>query len=122
MNGQMFSTRAKSLGPFLTLILLSSPRREHRLSEVSGGKRQGSFFDPEATLEMCELAYEAQAVRRTPPLKLGPFLTLILTVACNWSHSERHELGSARAVSAPRSVNACQSTAFRLRAQVQTRQ
>lgn len=78
MQSQM-NTRAKTLGPFLTLILLSSSRRDEGTSEVPQSLAQGpssrnpDFVTPEEALSETKVAPRS-------PLKLGPILTLILTV------------------------------------------
>jgi len=81
MKSQMTYTRAKTLGPFLTLILLASPERGRASSEaLRSAPAEGSTSDyvPFATRE--ETSCETKPAPR-PPLKLGPILTLILTVA-----------------------------------------
>jgi hypothetical protein len=80
MQSQTTYTRAKTLGPFLTLILLSSPERGRASSEVlRSAPAEGltSDYVPDATRE--EPFYETKPAPR-PPLKLGPVLTLILTL------------------------------------------
>jgi hypothetical protein len=81
MKPQMIYTRAKTLGPFLTLILLSSSRRRRASSEAlrsASAEVPTSDYVPFAKRE--ETFCDAKPTPR-PPLKLGPILTLILTVA-----------------------------------------
>lgn len=80
MQSQTTYTRAKTLGPFLTLILLSSPERGRASSEaLRSAPAEGSTSDqvPFATRE--EEFHETNPAPRQP-LKLGPILTLILTL------------------------------------------
>jgi len=78
MKPQMIYTRAKTVGPFLTLILLSS-RRDEATSEVPHSSAEGpsSYHTDFVTRE--EASSETKPAPR-PPLRLGPILTLILTV------------------------------------------
>ena len=77
MQSQTTYTRAKTLGPFLTLILLASPERGRTASEALQSASVGSStssYTPFATRE--ETFYGGKPAART----LGPLLTLILTV------------------------------------------
>jgi len=80
MQSQTTYTRAKTLGPFLTLILLASPERGRASGEaLRPASAEGSTSDyvPVATRE--ETFHETKPAPR-PPLKLGPILTLIMTL------------------------------------------
>lgn len=86
MQSQTTYTRAKTLGPFLTLILLSSPRRDEGTSELPRSLAQGpSSYNPDFVTQE-EVLSETKVAPRSP-LKLGPILTLILTVARRHSES-----------------------------------
>ena len=80
MQSRTTYTRAKTLGPFLTLILLSSPERGRASGEAlrsAPAEAPTSNYIPVAGRE--EAVHETKPAPR-PPLKLGPILTLILTV------------------------------------------
>jgi hypothetical protein len=80
MQSQTTYTRAKTLGPFLTLILLASPERGKASSEaLRSAPAEGPTSDyvPVATPE--KVSHETKPVPR-PPLKLVPILTLIMTL------------------------------------------
>jgi hypothetical protein len=82
MQSQMTYTRAKTLGPFLTLILTLSERGRalsEALRPVSPGSATPDYV-PLAARE--ETFHETKSAPR--PLRLGPILTLILT-------AERHQ-------------------------------
>jgi len=79
MQSQTTNTRAKTLGPFLTLILLSSARRGRASSQAlrsAPAERPTSEYVPFATTQ--ETLHGSRPAAR--PLELGPILTLILTV------------------------------------------
>ncbi len=78
MQSQTTYTRAKTLGPFLTLILLSSPERGSALSKaLRSASAEGPTSDHVSFAAREEAFREAEPAPR--PLKLGPMLTLILT-------------------------------------------
>ena len=80
MKTQTTYPKAKTLGSFLTLILLSSSQRGRASSEaLRSAPAQGSISD-HAPFATREEAFHLTKPAPRPPLKLGPILTLILTV------------------------------------------
>ena len=76
MKTQTTYTKAMTLGPFLTLILLSSSRRGRAASEALRAASAAGSTSDYAHLATREEAFnQSQAT----PLTVGPFLTLILT-------------------------------------------
>ncbi|MGB8885745.1 MAG: hypothetical protein WCC87_03430 [Candidatus Korobacteraceae bacterium] len=80
MKTQTTYTKATTLGPFLSLILLSSARRGRAASE----KLRSSTSEVPAVacdrLVAREEAFNESKPASRPPLNVGPMLTLILTV------------------------------------------
>jgi hypothetical protein len=78
MQSQTTFTRAKAIGPILTLILLSSPGRDRAGSEIlCTVSAEGSTPDYTPLAAQEEAFRGAELARR--PLRLGPILMLILT-------------------------------------------
>ena len=79
MQSQTTNSRAKMLGPFLTLILVVDEAGQSRAYALPGSSREGStsHYRPFATSD--ETLHATEPAFRTP-LMLGPFLTLILTL------------------------------------------
>lgn len=79
MQAQTTFRRVKTLGPFLTLILLSSPTRDAATSQVPLSSAQApsschsNFVTPQE-------AFGDRRIAPRPPLRLGLILTLILTL------------------------------------------
>jgi hypothetical protein len=85
MPSQVTYARAKTLGPFLTLILLSSPKRGRALSQALRSASVGSStsdYTPFAKYD--EACFEPKLAPRNATA--GPILALILAV--ERSHSE----------------------------------
>ncbi|MGB9233944.1 MAG: hypothetical protein WCC04_05990, partial [Terriglobales bacterium] len=78
MQSQTTNSRAKMLGPFLTLILSSTKRGEVASTafQPESVGSSTSHYRPSATSD--ETLHATEPAFRTP-LMLGPFLTLILT-------------------------------------------
>ncbi len=78
MPSQTTNSKAKMLGPFLTLILSSKRNKAARaaLRSESAGSL-ASHYRPSAT--SAETLHATEPASRAP-LTLGPFLTLILTL------------------------------------------
>ena len=79
MKTQTTYAKAPTLGPFLTLILLSSPERGRAASE-----QLRSSTDEVPAVGYNHLVAREEALNESkpasrPPLTLGPMLTLILT-------------------------------------------
>jgi hypothetical protein len=87
MKSQTTYTKAMTLGPFLTLILLSSPKRtkatNDALQSVSGAVPTFAY----TTLTKREEVFNEAKPTPTSPLTLGPILTLILTVGRSQSQA-----------------------------------
>ena len=81
MKTQTTYTRGKTLGPFLTLILLSSPERSRAAREELRSWTGEVPVAGYAHLTTREEAFNPSKPASRPPLTLGPMLTLILTVA-----------------------------------------
>ncbi len=78
MKPQMICTRAKTFGPFLTLILLSS-QQDKATSEVSHSPADGPSSHHADLFALEEGLSRSESAPRQS-LKLGPILTLILTL------------------------------------------
>jgi hypothetical protein len=76
MKTQTAYTKAMTLGPFLTLILLSSGRRGRAASETL---RSSSGDFPAVDYAHLATPEEALNQSKSGPSTVGPFLTLILT-------------------------------------------
>ena len=78
MKSQSVSTRAIALGPFLTLILLASPKRGRAMSEAAARDPGQITLTDSASLASPDEAFKQAKPARRSPGTLGPFLTLIL--------------------------------------------
>ena len=80
MQSQTTNSRAKILGPFLTLILSSTKRGEARSTALQPESVESgtSHYRPSATSD--ETSPPTRAPLSVIHLMLGPFLTLILTL------------------------------------------
>ncbi len=83
MKSQMIHTRSATLGAFLTLVLLSSPRREAMAGSGSARCESSSVSASLFAAPITETVTlgELNVARR--PISLGPFLTLILNARQN---------------------------------------
>ena len=77
MQARMTFTRARTIGPILTLILLSSPERGREASAIPGRAAEGPASDHTPLAAHEEAFHAAMPARR--PRQPGPILTLILT-------------------------------------------
>jgi hypothetical protein len=78
MKTQTTYAKAPTLGPFLTLILLSSPERGTAASEQLRSSTDVPAVGYNHLVAREEALNESKPASR-PPLTLGPMLTLILT-------------------------------------------
>jgi hypothetical protein len=85
MKSQATYTRAMTLGPFLTLILLSSPRRGRAASEAL---RSSSSEVPAGGYARLDMRAKGFNPTKPAPLTAGPFLTLILTSGQSQSRAD----------------------------------
>jgi hypothetical protein len=88
MKTQATHTKANTLGPFLTLILLSSPERGRAASEELRSSTGEVPVFGYTHLTTREGAFNESMPAPRPPLILGPMLTLILTVRSQPQGSE----------------------------------
>jgi len=81
MKNQTLYSNATTLGPFLKLMLALAEQRARTENETSRGATAGRPLPTVAiTAAMGEVAKQKQPVCRSP-IVLGPFLTMLLTLA-----------------------------------------
>ena len=91
MKTQTIHTAATTLGPFLTLILLASPRRERATSGAQRPTSDDGLNSGRPYLATREEIFNESRPAPRAPVTLGPFLTLILSSRrCN-THGEGSE-------------------------------
>jgi hypothetical protein len=117
MKSKPANTKALSLGPFSTLVLLTLSRRAS--TALEGLNPGGSLPDFQSGLELPKLAQSGSVVAQ-PPIALGPLLTLILTVAGDRSEEEPNQRHAADFNSAWSECSRPQSKVYWFRTQVHT--
>jgi hypothetical protein len=81
MKTQHVDSNATSLGPFLKLMLTLAEQRTQTEKQTScGASAAAPLSVGSITAAMEEVANHQQPVRRSP-IVLGPFLTMVLTLA-----------------------------------------
>ncbi len=78
MKSQKINTKAMTLGPFLTLILLSSPGRAKATHEARRSATREDLACAYGSVATQEEIFNLTPPRPPAPITPGPFLSLIL--------------------------------------------
>ena len=101
MKNQTLYSHATTLGPFLKLVLALAKQRARTESETLRGATAGRPLPTVAiTAAMKAVAKQKQPVCRSP-IVLGPFLTMLLTLAERKAAGQRSWLRSSIVLASP---------------------
>jgi len=102
MKNQTLYSHATTLGPFLKLVLALAEQRARRENETSRAATAGRPLPTVAiTAAMAEVAKQKQPVCSSP-IVLGPFLTMLLTLAERKAAGQQPWLRSSIVPASPR--------------------
>ena len=97
MKSQRIYTKALTLGPFLTLIVLSSPAGGAAARKTARPETSEEASFPYGNCPTQEEVFSTKPDAVAPAASLGPFLKLILASGGSQPQSERSQAGTARA-------------------------